>query len=186
VAEGLGGGPAELDQHQFQDVLADGNRPGDACVLAAGAIAHRRGDYHIAAADGQPSRQGHGRIGVTGHRQVAPGMLLAVISAPHLASSRSLTDLAVGTAARPPRSCLVTSGKDRVAMLHIVVLAEEDRARVRDYFYLCLGDAASVTPNPEVHARRGLVLPHRPGGTLNRGEVVPEDSHRQSPSTADP
>src|ERR1700729_4024267 len=95
-------------------------------------------------------------------------------------------DSAVGAAAWPPRSRLVTSGKDRVAMPHIVVLAQVDGARVRDHFYLCLGDAASVTPNPEVHARRGLVVPHRPGGALNRGEVVPEDSHRQSPSKADP
>ncbi len=65
-------------------------------------------------------------------------------------------------------------------MLLIVVLAQEDRARVHDHFHVCLRDAASVTRNPEVHAHAGRVVPHLPGGALRPGEVVSEDSHRQS------
>ena len=79
-----------------------------------------------------------------------------------------------------PRSNQVADGNDRVAMLLIVVLAQEDRARVRDHFHLCLRDAATVTRNPEAHAQAGLVSPHYLGGVIRATEVVPEDSHGQS------
>lgn len=65
-------------------------------------------------------------------------------------------------------------------MLLMVVLAQEDRARVSDYFYLCPGHATSVARNPAVHAHAGHVFSHSHGGTLRRGDVVPEDSHGQS------
>jgi hypothetical protein len=59
----------------------------------------------------------------------------------------------------------------------MVVLAQEDRARIGDHFHLCLRDAASVTRNPEVHAHAGLVVLQRLGGA--------KDSHRQSLQKAD-
>lgn len=83
-----------------------------------------------------------------------------------------------------PRANHVTSRNERVAILPMVMLAQEDRARVRDHFHLCLRNAASVTRNPEVRARAGIVVPHRPGDVLRVGEVMPEDSP-PVPSTAD-
>jgi hypothetical protein len=74
----------------------------------------------------------------------------------------------------------VASRDDRVAMLVVVVLAQEVRARIGDHFDLCLRDAASVTRNPGVLAYAGFVVVHHPGDAPRRGEVVPEDSHRQS------
>jgi hypothetical protein len=79
-----------------------------------------------------------------------------------------------------PRANQVTSRNDRVAMLLMVVLAQEDRPRIGDHLHLCLSDAASVTRNPEVLAHAGRVVLHNPGGAPRLGEVVPEDSHRQS------
>ena len=40
-----------------------------------------------------------------------------------------------------PRVNQVTSRNDSVAMLLMVVLAQEDRARIGDHFHLCLRDA---------------------------------------------
>lgn len=57
-------------------------------------------------------------------------------------------------------------------MLLMVVLAQEDPARIGDHFHLCLRDAASVTRNPEVRAHAGLVVLQRLGGA--------KDSHRLS------
>ena len=66
-------------------------------------------------------------------------------------------------------------------MLLMVVLAQEDRACVSDYFYLCPGHATSVARNPAAHAHAGHVFSHYPGGALRRVEVVPKDSHDRSP-----
>src|SRR5882757_6376036 len=71
-----------------------------------------------------------------------------------------------------PRVNQVTSRNDSVAMLLMVVLAQEDRARIGDHFHLCLRDAAPVTRNPEVLAHAGFVVPQRLGGA--------KDFHRQS------
>jgi hypothetical protein len=65
-------------------------------------------------------------------------------------------------------------------MLLIVVLAQEERARASDHFYLCLGHAAPVTWNPEARMQVWLVVPERPGGALRLAEVVAEESHCQS------
>ena len=65
-------------------------------------------------------------------------------------------------------------------MLVMVVLAQEDRARIGDHLHLCLGNAASVTRNPGVLAYAGFVVAHHPRDAPGRGEVVPEDSHRLS------
>jgi malate dehydrogenase (oxaloacetate-decarboxylating) len=88
--------------------------------------------------------------------------------------------LAAGGATWPPRSGQVPGRDDRVAMLRMVVLAQEDRTSIGDHFYLRLGHAASVTRNPGVRAHAGLAVLLYPGGALRLGEVVPEDSHRQS------
>jgi hypothetical protein len=97
---------------------------------------------------------------------------------------RLLGNLAAATSAGPGSDDM-TSGNDRVTMLLMVVLAQEDRARVSDYFYLCPGHATSVARNPAAHAHAGHVFSHSHGGTLRRGDVVPEDSHGQVPSKAD-
>jgi hypothetical protein len=88
-----------------------------------------------------------------------------------------LTELAAGAW---PRANQVTSRDDRIAMLPMVVLAQEDRPRICDHFHLCLRDAASVTRNPQIHAHAGSVVLHHPGDAPRPGEVVPEDSHRHS------
>ena len=75
VPEGERGGPAQLDEQQLQRGLPDGQRAGEARVLAAGPVADRRRDEHVPAGRGQPVAQRHGDVGIGGQRQVRAVLL---------------------------------------------------------------------------------------------------------------